>query len=183
MEEILCRGYLLQNLIDIGRPRFGILFSSTIFCLLHAWNPAAGSSPIVAINLFGAGVTLALAYRVSRNIWYPTAAHFGWNFTQGVLFQVPVSGIKTDGLFDVSLVATAHTWLTGGAFGIEGSILATVAEIGMSLVLLRVLLRQPPEVAAAEPVVLTTLPENDPSDDLAGGIAGPSGSQESLSRV
>jgi uncharacterized protein len=166
MEEILCRGYLLQNLIDIGRPRFGILFSSTIFCLLHAWNPAADSSPIVAINLFGAGVTLALAYRVSSNIWYPTAAHFGWNFAQGVLFQVPVSGIKTDGLFDVSLVESAPTWLTGGAFDIEGSILATVAEVAMSLVLLRVLLRQPPEAANAGAAVPSTASQNEPSEEI-----------------
>jgi membrane protease YdiL (CAAX protease family) len=151
-EEIVCRGYLLQNLIDIGRPRFGIWFSSTIFWLLHALNPDAWSSPIVSINLFGAGVTLALAYRVSRNIWFPTAAHFGWNFAQGVLFQVPVSGLKTDGLFDVHVVASFPTWLTGGRFGIEGSILATVAEICMSLVLINVLRRRTPEILIAEAV-------------------------------
>jgi membrane protease YdiL (CAAX protease family) len=149
-EEIVCRGYLLQNLIDIGRPRFGICLSSAIFWLLHGLNPAAWSSPIVAINLFGAGVTLALAYCVSRNIWFPTAAHFGWNFAQGVLFQVPVSGIKTDGLFDVHVVATAPTWLTGGQFGIEGSILATLAELAMSLGLGYVLLRRMPEILIAE---------------------------------
>ena len=149
-EEIVCRGYLLQNLIDIGRPKFGIWFSSTIFWLLHALNPDAWSSPIVSINLFGAGVTLALAYHVSGNIWFPTAAHFGWNFAQGVLFQVPVSGIKTDGLFDVHIVDSAPTWLTGGRFGIEGSILATLAELCMSLVLIRVLLRRRPEVLIAE---------------------------------
>lgn len=158
-EEIVCRGYLFQNLIDIGRPRFGIWFSSAIFWLLHAFNPAAWSSPIVAINLFGAGVTLALAYRVSRNIWFPTAAHFGWNFAQGVLFQVPVSGIKTDGLFDVQVVASAPTWLTGGQFGIEGSILATVAELCMSLILVRVLLQRTPEILIAETAPPTSLPE------------------------
>ena len=160
-EEIICRGYLLQNLIDIGRPRFGIWFSSTIFWLLHALNPAAWSSPIVAVNLFGAGVTLALAYRASRNIWFPTAAHFGWNFAQGVLFQVPVSGIKTDGLFDVHIVASAPTWLTGGQFGIEGSILATVAELGMSLVLIRVLRRRAPEILIAEAALPISAAEND----------------------
>jgi membrane protease YdiL (CAAX protease family) len=159
-EEIVCRGYLLQNLIDIGRPKFGIWFSSAIFWLLHALNPDAWSSPIVAVNLFGAGVTLALAYRVSHNIWFPTAAHFGWNFVQGVLFQVPVSGIKTDGLFDVHVVASAPAWLTGGQFGIEGSILATIAELGMSLVLIRVLLRRMPEILIAETALPTTPAED-----------------------
>lgn len=149
-EEIICRGYLLQNLIDIGRPIFAIVFSSTVFWLLHSLNPAAWSSPFVSINLFGAGVSLALAYRVSRNIWFPTAMHFGWNFAQGVLFEVPVSGIKTDGLFDVRLVESAPHWLTGGDFGIEGSAVATVAEILTSVILGSILLRQSRQAPVAE---------------------------------
>jgi hypothetical protein len=155
-EEIVCRGYLYQNLIDIRRPWFGLFFSSTIFWLLHALNPAVWSSPIIAVNLFGAGVTLALAYRVSGNIWYPTAAHFGWNFAQGVLFQVPVSGIKTDGLCDVQIVESAPRWLTGGAFGIEGSLLGTAAEVAMSLVLIRALWRLPPDAVTANAVAAPT---------------------------
>jgi membrane protease YdiL (CAAX protease family) len=141
-EEIVCRGYLLQNLIDIRRPWFGVLFSSSIFWILHGLNPDAWSSPIITLNLFGAGVSLALAYIVSRNIWFPTAVHFGWNFAQGVLFQVPISGLRTDGLLDVRFVETAPAWLTGGAFGIEGSILATAAEIGTSIVFGIVLLKR-----------------------------------------
>ncbi len=148
-EEILCRGYLLQNLMDVRRPWFGIVFSSLVFWLLHALNPSAWSSPIVSLNLFGAGVSLALAYQASGNIWFPTAMHFGWNFAQGVLFEVPVSGIRTDGLIDVRLVEAAPTWLTGGAFGIEGSILATLAEVGMSVLLGTVVWRRSRAQAAA----------------------------------
>src|SRR5262249_21607212 len=76
-EEIVCRGYLLQNLVDIRRPVFGVLFSSTVFWLLHSLNPAAWSSPIVSLNLCGAGIVLALAYRTSGNIWFPRAMHLG----------------------------------------------------------------------------------------------------------
>jgi membrane protease YdiL (CAAX protease family) len=151
-EEIVCRGYLLQNLIDIRRPWFGTFFSSSIFWILHALNPDAWSSPIVAVNLFGAGVSLALAYQVSRNIWFPTAMHFGWNFTQGILFQVPISGIRTDGLLDVRLVEGMPSWLTGGAFGIEGSILATVTEICTSILLGFILLRRTRQARVVEPL-------------------------------
>ncbi len=150
-EEIVCRGYLLQNLIDIRRPLFGIVFSSTVFWLLHSLNPSAWSSPIVSLNLFGAGVSLALAYQLSRNIWFPTAMHFGWNFAQGVLFEVPISGLKTDGLLDVRLVETAPLWLTGGEFGIEGSILATVAELVTSIALGLLLLRRSRQTPIVEP--------------------------------
>jgi membrane protease YdiL (CAAX protease family) len=150
-EEIVCRGYLLQNLIDIRRPIFGTLFSSAVFWLLHAMNPAAWSSPIVSINLFGAGIVLALAYRSSGNIWFPTAMHFGWNLAQGVVFELPVSGIKTDGLFDVRLVDSAPAWLTGGAFGIEGSILTTLAEVCLAALLGFVLRNRAAQIEPVEP--------------------------------
>lgn len=149
-EEIVCRGYLLQNLIDIRRPLWGILFSSVVFWLLHSLNPAVWSSPMIAINLFGAGVTLALAYRTGGNIWFPTSMHFGWNFAQGVLFEIPVSGIRTDGLFDLRIVESSPEWFTGGSFGIEGSILATFAEVGMSILLGAVLLRRARPVQVAD---------------------------------
>jgi hypothetical protein len=136
-EEIVCRGYLLQNLVDIGRPVWGIVFSSTVFWLLHTVNPAAWSSPIVPVNLFGAGVTLALARRASGNIWFPTAMHFGWNFAQGILFEAPISGLATDGLFDLQPVDTAPDWLTGGTFGVEGSVLTTVVELVLSAFFVR----------------------------------------------
>src|SRR5262249_55584117 len=92
-------------------------------------------SPIVSVNLFGAGVVLALAYRSSGNIWFPTAMHCGWNLAQGVLFELPVSGIRTDGLLDVRIVESAPAWLTGGAFGIEGSILTTFSEVCLAALL------------------------------------------------
>jgi membrane protease YdiL (CAAX protease family) len=148
-EEIVCRGYLLQNLIDIRRPVFGIAFSATVFWLLHALNPAAWSSPLIGLNLFGAGISLALAYRATGNIWFPTAMHFGWNFAEGVVFQVPVSGIRTDGLIDVHVVESAQVWLTGGRFGIEGSALTTFAEIWISVLLIGILVKRQKRAAEA----------------------------------
>lgn len=141
-EEMTCRGYLLQNLVDIRRPVFGVVFTSLVFWILHSFNPAAWSSPIVAVNLFAAGVTLALAYLLSGNIWFPTALHFAWNFTQGVLFQLPISGIPADGLLDVRVSPESPTWLTGGDFGIEGSVLCTVAEVALSVVFGTILLKR-----------------------------------------
>jgi uncharacterized protein len=122
-EEIMCRGYLLRNFIDSGCPKAGIVFSSVVFWIFHSLNPAVWSSPWNGLNLFTAGVLLALAYRVSGNLWFPTALHYAWNLFQGVVFEIPVSGIETDGLVDVRLDAGAPAWLTGGRFGLEGSAL------------------------------------------------------------
>lgn len=151
LEEIVCRGYLLQNLLDLGRPVFGVIFSSSVFWLVHAFNPSVWSSPLIPLNLFGAGVSLALAYRVAGNIWFPTAMHFGWNFAQGVVFEIPVSGLRTDGLIDLELTGSAPNWLTGGAFGLEASVIVTVIELGLSTFFLVLLMRRAPESTAVLP--------------------------------
>ena len=102
VEEITCRGYLLQNFVDIRRPWLGLVLSNLIFWLMHAANPHVWSSPVIALNLFFAGVLLSLAYLVSGNLWFPTAVHFGWNFCQGVVFGIPISGIEMQGWLNVT---------------------------------------------------------------------------------
>lgn len=139
-EEVVFRSYLLQNLLDIRRPVFGVVFTSFFFWLAHSLNPHVWSSVIIPVNMFGAGVILALAYMLSRNIWFPTALHFSWNFAQGVLLSLPISGIAVEGVIQLRANAAAPEWLTGGDFGLEASIGVTIAElvmIGVFLLLLR----------------------------------------------
>ena len=131
MEEVVFRSYLLQNLLDIRRPVFGVIFTSFFFWLAHAVNSYVWTSVIIPINMFGAGVILALAYMLSRNIWFPTALHFGWNLAQGVLLGLPISGIAVEGFIQLHANDAAPTWLTGGKFGLEGSVAVTVAELLM----------------------------------------------------
>lgn len=128
-EEIVCRGYILQNFIDIERPVLGLVVSSGVFWLAHGTNPDVWSSPFATINLLGAGVLLGLAYVVSRNLWFPTLIHFAWNLTQGVVFELPVSGIQTDGIIDVT-VLTDSVW-GGGGFGLENTPWITALELAM----------------------------------------------------
>ncbi len=139
VEELVFRSYLLQNLLDIRRPVFGVFFTSIFFWLAHALNPHVWTSLIIPLNMFGAGVILALAYMVSRNVWFPTALHFGWNVAQGVLLGLPISGLDIEGLVQLQPTDKAPVWLTGGKFGLEGSLAVTVAEallIGGFLLLL-----------------------------------------------
>jgi hypothetical protein len=68
---------------------------------------------------------LGAAYLLTRRLWLAMGIHSGWNFTQGWIFSVPVSGGKApEGL----LLTTRHgpEWLTGGAFGLEASAVAMV---------------------------------------------------------
>lgn len=128
-EEIVCRGYVLQNFIDIRRPNTGIVVSSVLFWLSHGLNEAVWSSPLPSINLLLAGVLLALAYRVGGDLWFPTALHFGWNLGQGVLLQLPISGVPTDGLLDLEPTGRFPAWVTGGAFGLESSAIAASIQV------------------------------------------------------
>lgn len=134
-EEILIRGYLLQNLFDIRRGVFGILFTSLLFWLMHGFNDGAWSSPVVSFNLFGAGVLLALAYQLSGNIWFPTAVHYGWNLAQGVIFSIPVSGMPLEGIVNLERNNAYSHLLTGGEFGLEGSVVISALELLMILLL------------------------------------------------
>jgi hypothetical protein len=126
-EEIAFRGYPFQRLLEAGGPRWGpvlgIVVMSVFFGLVHWQNPSrtiASTANTVVI-----GGLLAVAYLRSGALWLPFGIHFGWNFMLGVVFGLPVSGIKEFAVL-VQGRAVGPVWLTGGEYGIEGSAVATV---------------------------------------------------------
>ena len=135
-EEIICRGYLLQNLRDIGRPVAGVIFSSAIFAVLHSLNPGVWFSLLPMLSLFLVGVLLALSYMLSGNIWFPTALHFAWNAVEGPVFGTPVSGLPVDGVLQFEPVPGAREILSGGSFGMEGSLVLVLVQCAVILGLL-----------------------------------------------
>lgn len=128
-EEVAFRGYLLRNFLEERRPVLGLVVTSVIFCFVHGFNPEVWSSPWGPLNLLGAGVVLGLAYMLTGELWFPTVMHFAWNLAQGVLVELPVSGLKTDGIVDMEITGRLPDWLTGGGFGLEASVLMTGAEV------------------------------------------------------
>ncbi len=77
---------------------------------------------------------LAAAYMVTRRLWLCIGIHIAWNFAEGGIFSAAVSGGDTKGLLQAKLIGA--DWLTGGAFGVEGSVvaLAICAAVGILLV-------------------------------------------------
>ena len=61
---------------------------------------------------------------LTRNLWLPIGLHAAWNFTQGGIFGVPVSGLPDHGLIDSTL--RGPEILSGGPFGLEASVIALV---------------------------------------------------------
>ena len=152
-EEALFRGYPFQVLVRVGGPVLGIVVSSVLFALAHGANPSIGIFAL--INIFLAGILLAVAYLRTLSLWFATALHMGWNWTMATLFDLPVSGLQ---MFDTPLYEPAvggPGWWSGGMFGPEGGLVGT---IGFGLALLLVLrwpaVRPDPMMVAARPLVL-----------------------------
>jgi len=127
-EETLFRGYLLQTFVRDELAWIGIAVTSVLFALAHNNNPAANWLSVT--NTLLAGVWFAAAYLKTRDLWFPFGVHLAWNWLQGPVFGISVSGIAE---FSPDPVMRATdigpTWLTGGSYGIEGGIACTVAII------------------------------------------------------
>lgn len=132
MEELLFRGILFRWLEEFGGSWFALALTSALFGLAHMFNPNATALSSFAIAL-EAGVLLGGAYMLTRSLWMAIGLHAAWNFTQGWIFDVPVSGTDQDGLVEASL--SGPELLSGGAFGLEASLIAMVLATATGAVL------------------------------------------------
>jgi uncharacterized protein len=148
-EELVSRGYQLTNLAEglnapgIG-PKGAILLawtlSSSFFGLLHAFSPNA--TVLSTLNITLAGMMLGLGYILTGQLAIPIGLHITWNFFQGNVFGLPVSGRDPTGATFLSTSQSGPDLLTGGPFGPEGGLLAPAAmAVGLLLITLRVRLR------------------------------------------
>lgn len=121
IEELLFRGVIFRIIEASLGTWIALVVSAALFGLVHLGNPNASWLAAAAISL-EAGVMLAAAYVLTRRLWLPIGIHAAWNFTQGGIFSVTVSGAKTDGLLVATL--SGPSWLSGGEFGAEASVVA-----------------------------------------------------------
>ncbi len=144
-EEVLFRGYAFGWLRK-GIGRWGATgLCAAIFTAAHLTNPNITAIGALSIGLASAMLCLS-RFLAGDRLWWPIGLHWGWNFAQGMLFGVAISGID-DG--DGTIPAMARStlsgpdWLTGGDFGFEGSA-GTVGLLIVACVLLIVALRAHP---------------------------------------
>lgn len=123
-EEILFRGYVLRNLMYSLNRHIALIISAILFSLMHGLNP--NIDLIGFSNLFIAGILLGITYIHTKNLWFPIALHFSWNFFQTIL-GFNVSGQNTYSAVEFNM--DQKTLLNGGGFGFEGSILALISMI------------------------------------------------------
>ena len=137
-EELLFRGYPFQKLARANRV-FAVVFVGLIFAGLHAGNSSV--TPLGLANVFLGGVLLGLAYLRYGRLWFPIGLHLAWNLMTGPILGHEVSGYRT---VHSLLIESGHGpwWLSGGEFGIEGSIWMTAVELG-AIVLVSNMIRAP----------------------------------------
>ncbi len=123
-EEVLIRGYILRNLMYSFNKYTALIISSILFSVIHGFNP--DMSWLSYLNLFLAGILLGASYIYTKNLWFPIALHFSWNFFQS-LFGFNVSGQNLYSLIEFKIAKS--NLINGGLFGFEGSIFCIVIQL------------------------------------------------------
>lgn len=132
-EELVTRAWLIPQLAKRTNLKVAIIISSSLFTLLHLGN--SGITLLSAIDLFLFGVAMALYLLKTDTIWGIGGIHGAWNFAQGNIFGVLVSG-QSSGTSIMKFTPQGNQdWLSGGSFGIEGSIMTSL-ELLMLIVYL-----------------------------------------------
>ncbi|HFI0403324.1 TPA: lysostaphin resistance A-like protein [Streptococcus suis] len=124
-EELLTRGWMFSSLSAKHNIPVGILVSSLFFTFLHLGNNAISIIPLLDLTLFA--ILACLVMLKTGNLWVISGIHAAWNCFQGNFFAFPVSGTQAGQAF-ISVTTSGPEWLSGGAFGVEGSIISLVVQ-------------------------------------------------------
>ncbi|HFI0791299.1 TPA: lysostaphin resistance A-like protein [Streptococcus suis] len=124
-EELLTRGWMFSSLSAKHNIPVGILVSSLFFTFLHLGNNAISIIPLLDLTLFA--ILACLVMLKTGNLWVIGGLHAAWNCFQGNVFAFPVSGTQAGQAF-ISVTTSGPEWLSGGAFGVEGSIISLIVQ-------------------------------------------------------
>jgi uncharacterized protein len=122
---------LAENLAILGYPLFRLasdagwvaacVLVGLLFAAAHLGNP--GENVFGIASVFVIGVVFATAVWLTGTLWLSVGIHAGAVLAEDVIFSVPDSGSVYTGHLLVSQL-TGPAWLSGGAAGPEGSVLA-----------------------------------------------------------
>lgn len=139
-EEVMYRGSFMMAVARRNGPWIAVIASSLLFSLHHHIN--SGYGPVAFINLFMLAAILGIVTFLTDRIWAATAIHAAWNFFQGNVFGVNVSGVSPDPTTTLmSSTAQGNALISGGKMGVEGSLAATLALV-VALAVLIVIARR-----------------------------------------
>ncbi len=129
MEEVAFRGILQRILEESLGTHLALVGSNTLFALAHLDN--RGATALSTVNVALAGASLGLLFVLGRTLWLPIAAHLAWNAAQTVA-GAAVSGWEDLAGAALRLAARGPTWLSGGEFGPEGSVVTLGVTVALA---------------------------------------------------
>lgn len=137
-EEILCRAIIFRIVEQSLGSRAALVISALLFGLAHL--PGAGMGVLAFVVAMVAGLVFSLAFMLTRRLWLCVGIHAAWNYTLGSIFSIAVSGHPAHGLFNGALIGP--DWITGGIYGLEGSVVTLLVLGAIGVVLLRGVVRK-----------------------------------------
>lgn len=126
-EEVIFRSFALSEISSKWGLIVGLIASNILFALFHAMNGGAGFMAI--FNMFLFGLAMSLIYYYTQNIWVSSAVHSIWNFAEGNIYGISISGHKSFSETIFNSKVTGSNFLTGGEFGLEGGIICSIGLI------------------------------------------------------
>jgi membrane protease YdiL (CAAX protease family) len=132
-QEVMVR-YFQVTTAEFASPQVGLVVSAIVFSVLHL-GPTRGA-PLPLLNVFLVGMVFGYGYLATGDLWFPIGIHFAWNVLLGPILGLTVSGRSLSGGWQLARV-TGSNLLTGGAFGVEGGLAASIATcLGLLLLFL-----------------------------------------------
>ena len=122
LEELAIRGVVTRQIARTFSPGAALVVSAILFGAIHLGNDNASLGVGVGL-VVQAGLLLGTAYLWTQRLWLPIGLHFAWNFMQAGVVGGALSGSKVSAI--ITAAAKGPEWLSGGAFGIEGSAVTT----------------------------------------------------------
>ena len=129
LEETLFRGFIFRIIEEKLGSYIAMIISGFLFGILHFIDPNCSLFEALLISI--PGLLLVVAYMYSRNLWFPIAIHFAWNFTQDFIY-----GVYETGRSLIIPTLEGSKWFTGGVIGVEGSIQAIIFSLIATIILL-----------------------------------------------
>jgi membrane protease YdiL (CAAX protease family) len=134
-EEVVTRGFLMISIARRYPVWVGILTNALLFGLLHMFNP--GATVFSVINTVLHGILYSLFFLKRDSVWLDGGVHSGWNFSQSCIFGQHTSGMPLMASVFAMTSPTGKSFLTGGDYGLEASVISTVVSVIVFILLLK----------------------------------------------
>ena len=148
-EEVAFRGLMFPPAALQLPVVVAFLAPAVVFAFLHAAGEGSGPLPLINVLIFALAATaIALA---DRGLLLIMGIHTGWNWFQGNVFGIPVSGmdLNENAIVRLAPVDGEPRILSGGGFGMEATIATTVIWIVVFAIAIAVARRRAHDTASA----------------------------------